>query len=236
MLSQNVTSTFGAPFSSDTHSPQYNGSSTSFVNVQGNQSAKDISVELPEFCGPSSSEYTLNVVSGNLKAKGIPEAILGKTDPPSTTSFGSSSLGRHGSLSKMITLDPLWNFARDSAVHLVHDWCNGVGLLYPVVSRSDMLRTTNKVFDILERAQREGLSSKEVVVAEALFHDETHQLKMVLAIGGTLANGGRTEQAQKLFQSITEVTEGLFLGPPDIRGIQLLTLVVCRAASSSRET
>lgn len=227
MLAQNVPSTFDVPHIPAIDSPRRNGSSTSIFGSQGVQRARDIDVELPEFCGPSSSEYTLNVVSGNLKAKGVPEAILEKLDLNPTSSFESSTLGRHGPLRKMISLDPLWEFTMDSAISLVHDWCDGVGLLYPIVSRAEMLRTANKVFEILESAKKDGLRSKAIILAEALFHDETSQLKMVLAIGRTLACGGRNEQAQKLFQSVSEATEGLYLSPPDIRGIQLLTLVVC---------
>ncbi|KEF54474.1 uncharacterized protein A1O9_09641 [Exophiala aquamarina CBS 119918] len=219
--------------SPDIDSPRRTEGSTSVINSLRIQCAQGIDVESPKFCGPSSSEYTLNVVSGNLKVKGVPVAILANSNSDPTTSFESSNLGRHGPLTKMISLDPLWDFTKDSAISLVHDWRDSVGLLYPIVSRSDMLRTTDTVFEIMESAQKDGLQSKTIVVAEALFHDETSQLKMVPAIGRTLAYGGRNEQAQKLYESISEVMEGVFLSPPDIRGTQLLTLVVWRAAPPS---
>lgn len=123
-------------------------------------------------------------------------------------------------------MDPLWDFRKEDAVDLIHDWCDGVGLIFPVVGRSKLLEIASDVFDALESAQREGLKSKEGLVAEALFTDETSQLKMVLAIGRTLQSGGRNNQAQRLFESITEVIEGLFWNPTGIRGIQLLVLVV----------
>ena len=233
MLQQNMTSAFDVSHISDIDSPQRSGNSTSAVKAQRVQHAKDVDGEVPEFCGPSSSEYTLNVVSGNLKAKGVSEAILQNSHSDPTASFESSVLGRHGPLAKMISLDPLWEFTMDNAISLVHDWCDGVGLLYPIVSRADMFRTANKVFETLESAKKGGLRSKSISLAELLFHDETSQLKMVLAIGRTLACGGRNEQAQRLYQSISEVIEGLCLSHPDIGGIQLLTLVVCQAASYS---
>ncbi len=65
-------------------------------------------------------------------------------------------------------------------------------------------------------------------VAETLFDGETNKLKIVLAIGRTLESGGRNDQAQRLFQSVTEAVECLMWNSDGINGIQILVLVVSR--------
>ena len=184
-------------------------------------------VESPEFCGPSSSEYTLNVANRNLRAMGMPGAILGKSgarieDHPGTL----SSPVPYDPLMKLLLADPLWDFKRGDALYLIDKWCDGVGSLYPAVERTELISTAEVVFTTLESAQRDGLRTKRGVVAEALFNVETNKLRMVLAIGRTLDRGGRDNEAHRLFQSIAEAVERLIWDSDGLRGIQLLILVV----------
>ncbi|KAH6972505.1 hypothetical protein BKA56DRAFT_493546 [Ilyonectria sp. MPI-CAGE-AT-0026] len=191
---------------------------------QSFQPQSDSSITSPEFCGPSSSEFTLNVVSGNLKAMGMPAAILGKsTSAPGCPS--SSRLAQYGPFMKVLTMDPLWDIKGDDAVDLIDQWCNGVGSLYPVVDRDRMMQTANNVFASLESASRDGVKLAKGSLIETLFNDETNKMKIVLAIGRTLASGGRNDQAQRLFESTTEAVEGLIWNSNGIHGIQLLVLV-----------
>lgn len=194
---------------------------------QSFQPQSDSSITSPEFCGPSSSEFTLNVVSGNLKAMGMPAAILSKsTSAPGCPS--SSRLAQYGPFMKVLTMDPLWDIKGDDAVDLIDQWCNGVGSLYPVVDRDRMMQTANNVFASLESASRDGVKLAKGSLVETLFNDETNKMKIVLAIGRTLASGGRNDQAQRLFESTTEAVEGLIWNSNGIHGIQLLVLVVSR--------
>ncbi|OAL45726.1 hypothetical protein IQ07DRAFT_519307 [Pyrenochaeta sp. DS3sAY3a] len=185
-----------------------------------------VSTESPGFFGPSSSEYTLNVVSENLKTLGLPSAILGKTS--SMTENGSQPISpfvNYGSLVKLLTMDPLWDWKLEDATHLINSWFNGVGLLYPVLQQSQMINAANKIFECLNGAQGDRPRPQGALAAEALLNNEANKLKVVLAIGRTLESGGRNDQAQRLFQSITETVEGLMWNSGGIDGVQLLVLV-----------
>ena len=181
---------------------------------------------MPEFCGPSSTEYTFNAVNGNLRAMGmqsaIPDKHLGSYVPPTS----SGRLAQYGPFMRLLTMDPLWDMTIEDAHGLINDWSEGLGNIYPIVSRQAMLKTADKVFDALKQARSEGLSQTGGSVAEALFDHDTNKLKIVLAIGITKEAGGREHQAQRLFQSTSEAVEGLIWNPEGIHGIQLLFLVV----------
>lgn len=123
-------------------------------------------------------------------------------------------------------MDPLWDMTREDAYMLIDDWCEGLGTVYPIVSRRTMMDTADKIFNALGLAHSEGLRERGGLVAEALFDHNTNKLKIVLAIGITKEAGGREHQAQRLFQSTSEAVEGLIWNPEGINGIQLLYLVV----------
>ncbi|KAF2008692.1 hypothetical protein BU24DRAFT_445455 [Aaosphaeria arxii CBS 175.79] len=186
----------------------------------------EFSSTCPQFCGPSSTEYTFNAVNGNLQAMGMQSAIPDNAFPHSrVASTSSGRLAQYGPFMKLLTMDPLWDLTRETAVLLLDDWCDGLGTLYPIVSRRAMLETINRIFNAFELALSEGLRESGGAVAEALFHHDTNKLKIILAIGMTKATGGREHQAQRLFQSTSDAVEGLIWNPEGIHGIQLLYLV-----------
>ncbi|KAJ4035296.1 hypothetical protein NW761_014884 [Fusarium oxysporum] len=222
-----------APAARSDHSGRGNPSSfdvpPSAIGSQSSQRITDLDIESPEFCGPSSAEFTLNVVSGNLRAMGMPAAILDKSslgpgDAPGP-SGSSGRLAQYGPFMKLLAMDPLWEVKKEDADDLIREWCDGVGLMYPVVSRQKMLDTAQNVFTSLHATQSGGVQSRKGSLVETLFNDETNKLKIVIAIGRTLESGGRNDVAQRLFQSTTEAVEGLIWNSNGINGIQLLVLV-----------
>lgn len=180
----------------------------------------------PEFCGPSSTEYTFNAVNGNLRAIGMQSAIPDKHSGSGIPSTSSGRLAQYGPFIKLLTMDPLWDMSREDTRSLIDDWCGGLGTVYPIVSRRTMMDTAKKIFNSLDLAHSEGLREQGGSVAEAIFDYNTNKLKILLAIGMTKEAGGREHQAQRLFQSTSEAVEGLIWDPKGIHGIQLLFLAV----------
>lgn len=127
---------------------------------------------------------------------------------------------------KMLTMDPLWDIKRADALRLICDFCRGPGSTYPIFDHHTMMNIANRVFGSLESAQGGKLKERGLAAAEAIFNAHTNKLKVVIAIGRTLESGGRSDQAQRLFQSVTEAVEGLLWNSDGICGIQLLVLVV----------
>ncbi|KAF2034609.1 hypothetical protein EK21DRAFT_56190, partial [Setomelanomma holmii] len=185
----------------------------------------EFATNVPEFCGPSSTEYVLNSVSGNLRAMGMQSAILDKHSESGVPATSSGRLAQYGPFMKLLNMDPLWDMTREDAKVLIDDCCEGLGTVYPVLSRATMTATVDKVFHALRLAHAEGLRDRGGSVVEALFDHNTNKLKIVLAIGMTKEAGGCEHQAQPLFQSTSEVLEGLIWNPEGLHGIQLLYLV-----------
>lgn len=157
----------------------------------------------------------------------MPAAILDKSGARSEDLLSSSSQPAiYDPLMNLLTTDPLWNMKKEDALDLINKWCDGVGSLYPAVERTELMATVEDVFTSLEVARRDGPRMKRGVVAEALFNVETNKLKMVLAIGRTLDQGGKNNEAHRLFQSISKAVEGLIWNSDGLNGIQLLILVV----------
>ncbi|KAK1675961.1 hypothetical protein BDP55DRAFT_768159 [Colletotrichum godetiae] len=185
----------------------------------------DASSNSPEFCGPSSSEFTFGVVKGNLEAMGIPPAILDKSTPrTNSVSNMPSHLAQYGPFMKLLAQDPLWEVNLEDATDHIKQWFSGTGFLYAVVSEEQMLAVASNVLNTLQCVNVHETRSRGAL-AECLFHSDTNKLKLILAICLNLESGGGNELAQRLFQSATEAGEGLLWGTNSISNIQLLVLM-----------
>ncbi|KAF2818628.1 hypothetical protein CC86DRAFT_154613 [Ophiobolus disseminans] len=210
---------------SRTMPPRGNSEQSATIASRSSRAPPDFTTHAPEFSGPSSTEYAFNAVNGNLRAMGMQSAIPDKHSESRVPATSSGRLAQYGPFMRLLTMDPLWDMTREDAYMLIDDWCDGLGALYPIVSRKSMKDTAKRVFDSLHLAHSEGLRERGGSVAEALLNHDTNKLKIVIAIGMTKAAGGRDHQAQRLFQSTSEAVEGLIWNPEGIHGIQLLYLV-----------
>ncbi|RTE84518.1 hypothetical protein BHE90_000936 [Fusarium euwallaceae] len=194
-------------------------------DTRSSQRPSEGSHNSPEFCGPSSSEFTFEVVKGNLKAMGIPATILDKsthgTIPSSNVPY---QLAQYGPFMKLLAQDPLWDMNRGDAINNIEQWFSETGSLYAVVSKEQMLEVAHNVFDVMQSVKVHDTRSRGAL-AECLSHSNTNKLKLILAIGRTLESGGRNDLAQRLLQSATEAVEGLLWSTNSISNIQLLVLM-----------
>ncbi|KAG7409668.1 Patulin cluster transcription factor patL [Fusarium oxysporum f. sp. rapae] len=189
------------------------------------QSMSDTLQSVPEFCGPSSSEFAFKAVSGNLREMGMPSAILSKLN----SDYGilpeaRSHFSNYGPFMKLVAMDPLWDISKTDAVILVKRWFTNMGRLYPFLREEELLDTIHRVYAVIGPISVGTPIPRRELAAEALLNDETNKLKIVLAVSKTMQDGGRNDQAQRLFQSTTEAVESLIWNPSGISGIQLLVL------------
>ncbi|KAJ4037770.1 Zn(2)-C6 fungal-type DNA-binding domain [Fusarium oxysporum f. sp. vasinfectum] len=180
---------------------------------------------IPEFCGPSSSEFALKAVSGNLREMGMPSAITSKliSDYDSPLEV-PSHFANYGPFMKLVAMDPLWDIPKTEAITLVNKWFTNMGSLYPFLREGELLVTVDRVYAVIGPINVGTPIPRRELAAEALLNDETNKLKIVLAVSKTMENGGRNDEAQRLFQSTTEAVESLIWNPSGINGIQLLVL------------
>ena len=176
-----------------------------------------------DFCGPSSTEFTLNIATSKLQSSGTTLGTLGRND---LIRSSATRFAQYGPFMKLLTMDPLWDLNRQEAIQLVEDWCFGLGDVYPILPRQRILDTLHRVYDALELASQQGMNDRGGNVAEALFNHDANKLKIVLAISLTKETGGRNHRADRLFQSTSEAVEGLLWNPQGLHGVQLLYLTV----------
>lgn len=195
-------------------------------NVDLHRAPPEVSGNTPDYNGPTSTEFTFDTVNGRLQALGMQSAIPDQNLQSNFAPTPSGRLAQYGPLMKVLTMDPLWDLDRENAYMLIDDWVEGLGSIYPVISRYKLSCIADRTFGALDEARSGGLKQKGGSVAEAIFDHDTNALKIVLAIGMTKKAGGRDFQAQRLFQSTSEAIEGLIWNPEGLQGIQLLFLVV----------
>ncbi|RBR10361.1 hypothetical protein FVER53590_12477 [Fusarium verticillioides] len=180
---------------------------------------------VPEFCGPSSSEFAFKAVSSNLREMGMPYALLSKL---SCDSGGlvevPSHFSNYGPFIKLATMDPLWDVPRTEAITLAKKWFTNMGRLYPFLREDKLIATIDRVYTVIGPIGTGTHIHRRELATGALLNDETNKLKIVLAVSKVMENGGRNDQAQRLFQSTTEAVESLIWNPSGISGIQLLVL------------
>ncbi|KAF5703650.1 hypothetical protein FMUND_12904 [Fusarium mundagurra] len=180
---------------------------------------------VPEFCGPSSSEFAFKAVSGNLREMGMPSALLSKLScDHSNHSEVPSHFSNYGPFMKLVAMDPLWDIPKMEAVTLAKKWFINMGSLYPFLREEKLIDTIDRVYVVIGPISTGMPIPRRELATDVLLNDETNKLKIVLAVTKTMENGGRNDQAQRLFQSTTEAVESLIWNPSGISGIQLLVL------------
>ncbi|RKK99954.1 hypothetical protein BFJ68_g13013 [Fusarium oxysporum] len=202
-----------------------NQSTHIYGETQKVQIMPDTLQSVPEFCGPSSSEFAFKAVSGNLREMGMPSALLSKLSCDYGNLSGvPSHFSNYGPFMKLVAMDPLWDIPKTEAVTLVKKWFTNMGSLYPFLREEKLIDTVDGVYAVIGPISGGAPIPRRELATEALLNDETNKLKIVLAVSKTMENGGRNDQAQRLFQSTTEAVESLIWNPSGISGIQLLVL------------
>ncbi|KAF5637702.1 hypothetical protein F52700_4404 [Fusarium sp. NRRL 52700] len=193
--------------------------------TQKAQTMPDTLPSVPEFCGPSSSEFAFEAVSGNLREMGMPSALLSKLNCDNgNLSDIPSRLSNYGPFMKLVAIDPLWDIPKAEAVTLSKKWFTNMGSLYPFLREQELLDTVDRVYAVIEPINAGAWIPRRELAAETILNGETNKLKIVLAISKIRENGGRDDQAQRLFQSTTEAVESLIWNPSGVSGIQLFVL------------
>lgn len=182
---------------------------------------------LPVFCGPSSSDFALNVAATNLEGIGVPASILEESNLDRENLSARPRILEHvGPFGKALAMDPLWDMKKQHALNLIRRWFDTIGSIYPILERDDLTTTAENVFKALDSTESDGLRPRMASIAHALLDDETNKMKLVLAIGRIVEAGSQNDQASRLLGSTTEAVGGLLWNSDGVNGIQLLVLVV----------
>lgn len=122
--------------------------------------------------------------------------------------------------------DPLWKISKDEAIRLCRVYEEEMGLMYPLINMEKLLSQVDSLFKFTEAAARSGLMNPFKAGPDKLENSDILILKMVLASSLVVEGDGQSDLAKELYESCREGFEARMLGPVEINGLILLTLVV----------
>lgn len=183
------------------------------------------------FQGPTTSAFSFDLAKSSLQQRGIVErAEAGDegdmTQEPSPLASPSAP---NEELETRQTLDPLCILPKAEALRLCQVYEEEMGIMYPVLELSEILDQVHLLYGSMDHAlgpthQPDGHNG--------LVDEDVHILRVVFACALTAEASGRSEQAIALFDSVREVQDNCVWGPPEIKNITFLTLVVRHAQST----
>jgi hypothetical protein len=103
-----------------------------------------------------------------------------------------------------------------------------MGIMYPVLELSELLDQVHLLYGLMD--DRTLKPETQENGKNALDREDVYILRLVFACALTAEASGRSEQAIALFDSVREVQDNCVWGPPEIKSIIFLTLVVSHHA------
>ena len=177
------------------------------------------------FQGPTTSAFSFDLAKSSLQQRGIVERNEAGdggdlTQEPSPL---ASPSGPNRELEVQQAVDPLWNLSKDEALRLCRVYEEEMGIMYPVLELSELLDQVDRLYGMMDRSTN---PANFTAGHTTLDREDVSILRLVFACALTAEASGRSEQAAALFDSVREVQDNCVWGPPEIKSIIFLTLVV----------
>jgi hypothetical protein len=177
------------------------------------------------FQGPTTSAFSFDLAKSSLQRRGIVEHTEAgdEGDLAQDPSPLASPSAQNRELEPRQAVDPLWTLPKNEALRLCRVYEEEMGIMYPVVELPELLKHVDLLYGPMDRALGPAFQPD---VQRGLAREDIHILRIVFACALTAEASGRSEQAIALFDSVREVQDNCVWGPPEIKSIVFLTLVV----------
>lgn len=186
-------------------------------------SPKRPSKGLPQFHGPTSTLYGLDVAKSSLQTMGITHNLIEE-------GLGSADRSRAASpvppLPPHPSKDPLWLIDYNEVVRILRVYEEEIGIMYPVVDTDKVLQHANALYKFIGASLRTGLGQPGLPGADTFDDEETTILKMLLGITLTVEGHGRSELGQRFFDAAKPATDLKLVTSIDLRSVVLVVLTV----------
>lgn len=186
---------------------------------------------LPQFHGPTSTVYGLDVAKSSLQTMGITHNL---------GDDGLMSRERSRAASPVMVLpahpskDPLWLIEHSEVVRLLRVYEEEIGIMYPVVDIDKVLKQANSLYKFISASLRTGFGHPGLPGSDTFDDEETTVLKMVLAITLTVEGHGRSDLGQRFFDAAKPATDLKLVTALDIKSV-VLTVLTVRATSENEK-
>ena len=176
----------------------------------------------PQFHGPTSSMYGIEIGKSSLQTMGITQSILDD---------GGMSRDRSPIPSPMPALisphpskDPLWAIDQAEAVRMCRVYEEEIGIMYPIIDIEETIRHINMLWTFVGSAIKTGLVQMSLPGSDAIEDENTTIVKMVLAITLTQEGNGKSDMGQRLYDSAKQTVNFKITCQPDIKSLIMLIL------------
>lgn len=182
----------------------------------------------PPVHGPISAAYGLDVAKHSLASMGITPETGVEGDPldqhspdraidPELTAPAQQDNNK----------DPLWSISREEALRLLQVYDEEIGVTYPMLDMTHVIRHANLLWTFIEAAFRsELMPTFPTPGSDALDDEDTNIMKMILANMLTFEGHGCSEVGDRLFQSVEPHLAKKLTEPADPKSIKLIALAV----------
>ena len=178
---------------------------------------------LPQFHGPTSTLYGLDVAKSSLQTMGITHNILDDGLMSRERSRAASPISM---LSAHPSKDPLWLIDHSDVVRLCRVYEEEIGIMYPVVDIDKVLKQANSLYKFIGASLRTGLGQPSMQGPDGFDDEETTVLKMILGITLIVEGHGRSDLGQRFFDSAKPATDLKLVTALDVKSVVLTVLTV----------
>lgn len=179
------------------------------------------------FQGPTTFAFSFDLAKTSLRQRGIVERHdLGDGDMTQEPSPMPSPPSPDPGLDAGRSGDPLWTIGKPEALRLCRVYEEEMGVMYPVLELAQLLHQVHLLFDPMNSALWPRNSLQVNGDIDGLDATDVHILRLVFACALTAEGSGRSELAIRLSESVAGVADKCVWGPPEIKNIIFLTLLV----------
>ena len=201
------------------------------ASYRSNMSPSQSRASHPQYQGPTSSAFNLDVAKSSLQTMGItqPEveddAGSGDIDPAL-----DAPMQRQAPVAAMVSAphkDPLWQLSKNDAIRLCKIYDEEMGMMYPMLDIEKIINQADVLYCFIESVARTGLYNRDLAGADSLEGNDINILKMVLSSALMAEGGGQSPLGKAIYESCREAFESRVTVPVDTKGLILLVVVVC---------
>ncbi|EXJ86080.1 hypothetical protein A1O1_06449 [Capronia coronata CBS 617.96] len=176
---------------------------------------------LPQFHGPTSTLYGLDVARSSLKTMGITHTAPedGAVSRERSRAASPASL-----LPPHPTKDPLWLIDSAEVERLLNVYDEEIGIMYPAVDSERLHKHATVLYKFIGASLRTGFGQPGLPGADTFDDEDTTILKMVLAITLTVEGHGRSELGQRFFDAAKPATDLKLVTALDLKSVMLTVL------------
>jgi hypothetical protein len=218
------TSSSNSTFDNGSHIPRLSPPARTISETPGSQSQYESNQQYER---PRSQEPTSNVYRTGNTQSAHQVGIVAPEDPVDNTEGTLQPVQVEEQSAFHRDKDPLWRIGRVEALRLLSVYENDIGTMEPLIDTRKLTEQAMTLYAFMEAAIKTQLFRGDLLGSDTLEGDYVHALKMVLAIALVVENGGESELAQDLFESVRPAVEKkMWSTDVDFPSVTLIALVV----------